>query len=272
MNVKVGFIGGGNMAEAFINAFVNGEFLLPSQIIVSDVSRERLNYLEENYGVKTAISNVQVVNSSDVIFLAVKPQVLSTVLEEIKEAVTQAQVVVSMAAGYSIKKIEAVLGDDKKIVRIMPNILVKIRKGVVAYCDNHRLIDKERTLVKELLSSCALVLDVGENLFDGVTAISGSGPAFFFLILEAIADGGVKAGLPRELAVKLAAETMAGAAEIVKGGNHPEVLKDSVTSPAGTTIEGLFRLEERGVRYAFMKAVEDAARRSSELSKFVEKF
>ncbi len=270
MNIRVGFIGGGNMAEAFIDAFVNGEFLLPSQITVSDIDRERLNYIEKNYGTKTDVTNIRVVNNSDIIFLAVKPQVLSTVLEEIKEALTDAQIVVSMAAGYPIKKIESILGSDKKIVRIMPNVLVKIRKGVIAYCDNHRLIDREKKLVKELLSSCATVLEVSENLFDGVTAISGSGPAFFFLVLEAIADGGVKTGLPRDLALKLAVETMAGAAEIVKEGNHPEVLKDSVTSPAGTTIEGLFHLEERGVRYSFMKAIEETAKRSTELSKLVE--
>jgi pyrroline-5-carboxylate reductase len=270
MNVKVGFIGGGNMAEAFIDAFVNGEFLLPDQISVSDINGERLKYLEEKYGIKTFNSNVQVVVNSDIVFLAVKPQVMTSVLREITETITPVQVIVSMAAGYPIRKIEEIIGDDKKIVRIMPNILVKIRKGVTAFCHNFRLLDKDIKLVKELLSTCSEVVDVDEKLFDGVTALSGSGPAFIFLVIEALSDGGVKAGLPRDVAVKLAVETIVGSAEMVKAGEHPEVLKDKVTSPAGTTIAGLSALEENRTRYAFIKAVEEAYRRSLEISKLIE--
>jgi len=271
MNVRIGFIGGGNMAEAFINGFINGELILPNKIHVSDVNKERLEHLKNTYEINIHETNVSVVLNSDIIFLAVKPQVMKAVLEEIKEAVTPAQIVVSMAAGYPIKKIEEVLGDDKKIVRIMPNILVKIRKGVVALTHNFRLLDEEIELVKKILSDCGEVVEVEEKLFDAVTAVSGSGPAFIFLIIEALADGGVKAGLPREAALKLATATIIGSAEMVKNGEHPEVLKDKVTSPAGTTIAGLSALEERGTRYSFIKAVEEAYKRSKEISKLIEK-
>ncbi|RUM45256.1 MAG: pyrroline-5-carboxylate reductase [Desulfurobacterium sp.] len=270
MNLRVGFIGGGNMAEAFISAFVNGEFLLPAQISVSDVLRERLDYLREEYGVKAYSTNLQVVAESDVIFLAVKPQVMTAVLEEIADTLSPSQVVVSMAAGYPLRKIEEVIGDDKKVVRIMPNILVKVRKGIVAYCDNRRLLDEERRYVRELLSTCSEVVDVDEKLFDAVTALAGSSPAFVFLILEALSDGGVKLGLPRDVALKLATQVLIGSAEMVKSGEHPEVLKDKVTSPAGTTIAGLSALEENRTRFALIKALEEAYRRSKEITEIIE--
>ncbi len=269
MNVRVGFIGGGNMAEAFIDALVGGEFLLPSQVIVSDVNEDRLKFLSEKYGVKTTLKNLDVVANSDVVFLAVKPQVLSTVLKEISEAVSPAQIVVSMAAGYPVRKIEEFLGDDEKVVRIMPNILIKVRKGVIAYCDNFRLLDEERKLVKELLSACGKVVDVEEKLFDAVTAVSGSSPAFFFMVIEAMCDGAVRAGLPRDVAKELVLETLIGSAEMARS-EHPEVLKDAVTSPAGTTIEGVARLEEKGVRSAFIEAVKGAYERSKEITKLIE--
>jgi len=269
MNVKVGFIGGGNMAEAFIGALVGGEFLLPSQVFVSDVNDERLRYLSERYGVKTSQKNIDVVTNSDVVFLAVKPQVMTSVLKEIGEVLTLAQILVSMAAGYPIRKIEELVGDDKKIVRIMPNLLVKVRKGVVAYCDNKRLLNEERRLVKELLSTCSKVVDVDERLFDAVTAVSGSSPAFFFLVVEAMCDGAVRVGLPRDVAKELIVETLIGSGVMARS-EHPGVLKDSVTSPAGTTIEGISQLEKNAVRSAFIEAVKSAFERSKEITKLIE--
>jgi pyrroline-5-carboxylate reductase len=269
MNVKVGFIGGGNMAEAFIEAFILGELLLPSQLSVSDVDSKRLSYLKEKFGVKTFLKNQEVVLNSDVIFLAVKPQVLKTVLSEIKEVVTRAQLLISMAAGFPIRKIEELVGDDKKVVRIMPNIMVRIRKGVIAYADNKRLFDEEEKLVKELLSFTGKVFEVPESLFDAVTALGGSSPAFLFVIIEALCDGGVRAGLSRELSKDIVLQVLEGAAQLAKE-EHPELLKDKVTSPGGTTIEGLSALEERGIRYALNEAVRRATQRSREISRLVE--
>ncbi|WP_163329480.1 pyrroline-5-carboxylate reductase [Desulfurobacterium thermolithotrophum] len=270
MNARVGFIGGGNMAEAFIDAFINGEFLLPNQVFVSDINRERLKYLEEKYGIKTFSSNIEVSINSDIIFLAVKPQIMSSILREIAETISPTQIIVSMAAGYPIKKIEELIGNDKKIVRIMPNILIKVKKGITALCHNFRLLNEDLKLVESLLSSCSEVVSVDEKLFDGVTALSGSGPAFIFLMIEALSDGGVKVGLPRDVALKLAIETIIGSATMVKLGEHPEVLKDKVTSPAGTTIAGLSALEENRTRYAFMKAIEEAYKRSIGITKLIE--
>ncbi len=269
MNGKVGFIGGGNMAEAFISAFVEGEFLLPSQISVSDTNLNRLSYLREKYGIKTFLKNEEVVLNSDIVFLAVKPQVLKSVLEEIRGVITPAQLIVSMAAGFPIRKIEEVIGDDKKVVRIMPNILVKVRKGVIALWDNKRLLDEERKLVKELLSYTGKVFEVEEKLFDGITAVAGSSPAFIFLIIEALTDGGVKVGLNRETAKEIILQVMEGSSLLARN-EHPEVLKDKVSSPAGTTIEGLTSLEEGRVRYSLIKAVESAKKRSEEISKLIE--
>ena len=263
--MKIGFIGGGNMAESFIAAFN-----VPS-IIVSDINEERLKFLKDNYRVETTKDNLEVVKACEIIFLAVKPQVLTSVLKEIAPVLKDSQVVVSMAAGYPIRKMEEILGSDKRIIRIMPNILVKIKKGITAICNNKNVKEDDLEKVKDLLSSCGEVVEAGEKLFDGITALSGSGPAFIFLVIEALADGGVKIGLPRELALKLALETIIGSCEMVKSGEHPEVLKDKVTSPAGTTIAGLYALEENRARYAFIKALEKAFERSCEISSLIEK-
>lgn len=268
MNLKVGFIGGGNMAEAFIGALVEGELLLPGQISVSDIRDERLAELKERYGVKVFKRNLDVVLNSDVVFLAVKPQVLTAVLEEIKEAITPAQILVSMAAGYPIRKIEEVVGDDKKIVRIMPNILVKVRKGAIACCQNKRLLDEEAERVRELLKATGKVYSLPESLFDAFTAAAGSSPAFIFLLIEALSDAGVRVGLGREIAKEIALQVIEGCSVMARGA-HPEVLKDKVSSPAGTTIEGLAALEKNGVRYAFIEAVWRAAERSKEISELV---
>jgi len=268
MNLRVGFIGGGNMAEAFIGAFVEGELLLPSQISVSDVRSQRLEYLNEKYGVKVFKRNVDVVLNSDVIFLAVKPQVLTAVLKEIREALTPAQILVSMAAGYPIRKIEEVVGDDKKVIRIMPNILVKVKKGAIACCENKRLLDEEVERVRELLKATGKVYPLPEELFDAFTGAAGSSPAFIFLLIEALTDGGVRAGLSRDVAKDVVLQVLKGCS-LMAEEQHPEVLKDMVTSPAGTTAEGLTALEENRVRYAFNEAVKRAAERSRELSQII---
>ena len=269
MNLRVGFIGGGNMAEAFISVFIEEELLLPSQISVSDVREERLRELNRRYGVKVFRRNVEVVLNSDFLFLAVKPQVLTAVLKEISEALTPAQVLISMAAGYPIRKIEEVVGDDKKIVRIMPNILVKVKKGSIACCENSRLLEDEVERVRELLTATGKVYPLPESLFDAFTGVAGSSPAFIFLMIEALSDAGVRVGLGREVAREIALQVIEGCS-IMAGGEHPEVLKDRVTSPAGTTIEGLTALEENRVRYAFIEAVKRATERSKEISELIE--
>jgi len=271
MNARVGFIGGGKMAEAFISGLIESQTVLPAMVSVSDIDGSRLKKLSKSYGVKTFRENVEVVLNSDIVFLSVKPQVMTSVLQEIKSSLTPSQIVVSMAAGYPIRKIEEVIGDDRKVVRIMPNILVKVKRGSIAVSQNFRLLEDELDTVKYLLKTVGSVFEVDEKLMDAVTGLSGSGPAFVFMVIEALSDGGVRAGLSRELALRLAAETVSGAAQMVLKGEHPEVLKDAVTSPSGTTIEGISELESRGVRSAFIEAVFKAFRRSKEISETVER-
>ncbi|WP_078058185.1 pyrroline-5-carboxylate reductase [Desulfurobacterium indicum] len=272
MNARVGFIGGGKMAEALIESIIASNKVKSCNINVSDVSEERLEYLKQKFGVNTFILNTEVVALSDIIILAVKPQVMTAVLEEIKDAVIPQQLIVSIAAGYPIENIEKLLGKDKKIIRVMPNILVKVSEGTMAFSPNINVSDEEVSLFKGLFSVAGEVIKVEEKLMDAVTGLSGSGPAFVFLVIEALADGGVRTGLPRDIALKLAAQTVKGSAEMVLRGEHPEVLKDSVISPAGTTAEGIAKLEEKGVRSAFIEAVFAAFRRSKEISELIKKW
>jgi len=174
-----------------------------------------------------------------------------------------------MAAGFPIRKIEEFLGDDKKISRIMPNILVKIGRGIISYCDNFRLLEEERRTVKELLSAAGKVVELEEKLFDAVTAVSGSSPAFFFILIEAMCDGAVRLGLPREKAKELVIETLIGSA-LLSMEKSPSVLKNEVTSPGGTTIEGIAKLEEKGFRSALIEALKSTYERSKEISKLIE--
>ncbi|WP_456437492.1 pyrroline-5-carboxylate reductase [Desulfurobacterium sp.] len=272
MNARVGFIGGGRMAEALIESIIASRKIKPCNINVSDVNEKRLCYLKQTFGINTFILNTEVVALSDIIVLAVKPQVMTAVLNEIKNAVIPQQLIVSIAAGYPIENIENILGKDKKIIRVMPNILVKVSEGTIAFSRNINVSDEEINLFKGLFSTAGEVIEVEEKLMDAVTGLSGSGPAFIFLMIEALADGGVRAGLPRDTALKLAAQTVKGSAEMVLKGEHPEVLKDNVISPAGTTAEGIAKLEEKGVRSAFIEAVFAAFKRSKEISKLIKKW
>ncbi|WP_457568296.1 pyrroline-5-carboxylate reductase [Desulfurobacterium sp.] len=272
MNARVGFIGGGRMAEALIESIIVSNKIKPCNVNVSDVNADRLAYLKDRYGVNTFMLNTEVVALSDIVVLAVKPQVMSAVLREIKNAVIPQQLIVSIAAGYPIENIEKILGSDKKIIRVMPNILVKVNEGTIAFAPNSRVSEDEVSLFKEFFEAAGEVIEVEERLMDAVTGLSGSGPAFIFLVIEALADGGVRAGLPRETALKLAAQTVKGSAKMVLKGEHPEVLKDSVMSPAGTTAEGVAKLEEKGVRSAFIEAVFAAFKRSVEISGLVKKW
>ncbi|WP_456398194.1 pyrroline-5-carboxylate reductase [Desulfurobacterium sp.] len=272
MNARVGFIGGGKMAEALIESIIASRKVKPCNINVSDISEKRLEYLQQKFGINTFILNTEVVALSDVIVLAVKPQVMTVVLEEIKDAVIPQQLIVSIAAGYPIENIEKILGKDKKIIRVMPNILVKVSEGTIAFSPNVNVSDEEISLFRDLFSVAGEVVRVEEKLMDAVTGLSGSGPAFVFLVIEALADGGVRAGLPRDVALNLAAQTVKGSAEMVLRGEHPEILKDSVISPAGTTAEGIAKLEEKGARSAFIEAVFAAFKRSKEISELIKKW
>ncbi|XP_005103218.1 pyrroline-5-carboxylate reductase 1, mitochondrial [Aplysia californica] len=265
-NIMVGFIGGGRMAQAMAKGFINSGLVRATNIVVSDSSPLALQSLQQ-LGVRTTQSNKEVVADSELVVVAVKPNVVKKVLEEVSpEVSTDKQVFVSIAAGVTISSLEQVLPQGTRVIRVMPNTpsLVQAGASVLSPGSNARRGDPE--VVRTLLGSVGLCEEGAESLLDAVTGLSGSGPAYAFAAIESMADGGVKMGLPRELALKLAAQTLLGAAKMVlETGKHPGQLKDEVCSPAGTTISAMHVLENRGFRASLIDAVEAATLRAREL-------
>ncbi len=265
---KLGFIGGGNMGTALIKGVLKAGLLEPSNILVSDISEERLEFLAGEYGVQTFNSNKDVVDNSDVIILAVKPQVMSAVLEGIKGEVGDAHLLISIMAGVKLATISSVLGKEVPMIRVMPNTPALVLEGASAIACGSKATEEHRDLALSIFSAVGEVVEVEEKLIDAVTGLSGSGPAYILLVIEALTDGGVMAGLPRPVASKLAVQTTLGAAKLMaETGLHSASLKDQITSPGGTTIYGLEVLESGGVRGLLIQAVQTAARRSAELGK-----
>jgi pyrroline-5-carboxylate reductase len=254
------------MAEAIIAGLLQGKHLSPAQVMASDIRAERRAEISRKYQFATAEKNAEVAAWADVILLAVEPQVLDHVLQEIAPVVGDGTLVVSVAAGYPIARLERYLSVTKRVVRAMPNTPSTIREGVTAVSYGAGLVDDDVRTARDLFEPIGRVVEVSERALDAVTGLSGSGPAYVFVMIEALADGGVKMGLPRETAQLLAAQTVAGAARMVlESREHPGMLKDRVASPGGTTIAGLHELERGGLRSTLMSAVEAATKRSSEL-------
>lgn len=265
---NITFIGAGNMAEALIKGLVStGEFK-KSQITASDVSQKRLDHLSSSYGIKTSNDNAKAASGSDIVVLAVKPKTVPKVLREIKTRITLKKIVVSIAAGVNVSAISKALGKKAKIVRVMPNTPALVLEGASVLFCNENLTAKDTALIKNVFEAVGMAYVVEEeSLLNPVTGLSGSGPAFVSVFIEALSDGGVKMGLPRDMAHELAAQTVYGTAKmIIEGKTHPAEFKDKVSSPGGTTIEGLHKLEEGGFRSSAISAVEAATKRSKELS------
>ncbi|HOO44925.1 MAG TPA: pyrroline-5-carboxylate reductase [Deltaproteobacteria bacterium] len=264
---SVGFIGGGNMAEALIGGIVKNGLYDPKKIVVYDVSEDRLALLEKTFGVKRAQDSRQLLQEVPAVVLAVKPSVLPSVIDELKGQLKE-KLVISIAAGITIDSIMGVLGRDARVIRVMPNTPALVGEGAAALAASSTCSDADTACARDIFSAVGICLEMEEGLINAVTALSGSGPAFAFLFIEALADGGVRCGLPRDKALKLAAETLKGAAAMVsQTGVQPGKLKDMVTSPAGTTIEGISVLESRSFRSAVIDAVFSAYRRACELTK-----
>ena len=264
-DMSVGFIGAGRMAEALISGILKNGVCAPERIIVSDVSRERLEYVKGAYGIRTAEANREVARIADVLFIAVKPHLAADVLREAANELSGV-LVVSIAAGVTLSVLEEAAGKNVTVVRVMPNTPSLVGCGMAALAAGTHADDVALARAKVLMEAVGEAVVVTEDKIDAVTAVSGSGPAYIYLVIEAMADGGVRAGLPRDIALKLAAKTVMGAALMVlETGEHPGRLKDNVTSPGGTTIEAMAVLEENGVRGAFIEAVEAAYRRAKEM-------
>ncbi|HWL09899.1 MAG TPA: pyrroline-5-carboxylate reductase [Planctomicrobium sp.] len=264
--VRVGFIGAGKMATALAKGLIEARFTSAEQIVASDVYSAARDQFTNETGSTTFDGNSEVLQRSQVIILAVKPQSLSEVFTRLKEGLTTDHLIVSIAAGVTLSKIEAAL-PGHRVIRVMPNTPCLVGAGASAFARGSHATSEDAALVQRLLATVGLALEVPESQLDAVTGLSGSGPAYVFEIIEALSDGGVLAGLPRATATKLAAQTLLGAAKMVlETGEHPGQLKDAVTSPAGTTIAGLLELEQAGIRGSLMNAVRAATQRARELA------
>lgn len=265
---RYGFIGAGRMATALAQGFVRAGLARAEDITASDPAASAAESFATATGGKTLPSNAAVAAAADAILLAVKPQHMGEVLEELKGPPTAGKLVVSIAAGVTLATLERGLGSGPRLGRVMPNTPCLIGQGASAYCLGRGATPQDAQLVERMLSAVGLAFPLAEPLLDAVTGLSGSGPAFVYLMIEALSDGGVKMGLPRPVAQALAAQTVRGAAAMVlETGEHPAALKDQVASPAGTTIAGLHALEAAGVRGGLIAAVEAATRRSIELGR-----
>ncbi len=264
--LTVGFLGAGKMATALAKGFAQGGLIKPGKIIASDrIEAARVAFAKE-VGARTAASNLDVLKSATVLILAVKPDQVAEVLKEIRGQFAGSHLLISIAAGVTLARLEAGLGGNARVIRVMPNTPALVGASATAYARGKSATAEDGELAARLFSSVGVVFQVKESLLDAVTGLSGSGPAYVFSIIEALSDGGVAAGLPREVATKLAAQTVFGAAKMVlETGQHPGALKDMVTSPGGTTIEGIHELEKAGLRGALMNAVRAAAEKSKKL-------
>lgn len=264
---KYGFIGAGRMATALAGGVIEAKLAAGDQIAASDPDQQvRNRFAEQVKGAELGADNAAVAAESETLILAVKPQVMAAALASLGEVDGEGPLVVSVAAGVPIARLEAGLGNGARVVRVMPNTPALVGRGASAFAGGTHAADADLRTVEQLLSAVGEAFAVPEKLLDAVTGLSGSGPAFVYTMIEALSDGGVLAGLPRDTAHRLAAQTVAGAAEMVLAtGQHPAELREAVTSPGGTTIAGLEALETHGVRAALIAAVKAAANRSREL-------
>lgn len=263
LDKTVAFLGAGNMAGALIKGILASGVLAPEQVLVTDVRKPRLEELREKHGVRVVASNEEAARLADVIVLATKPQVFDRLLPEVKRGVRADSLVVSIAAGIPISAIEKLLPENTRVVRTMPNTPAIVDAGATAISAGTHATDADVTLARALFDSVGVTVVLDEYLLDAVTGLSGSGPAYMFLIIEALSDAGVKVGLHRDSAQLLAAQTVLGSAKLLlETGEHPGRLKDMVTSPGGTAIAGLSSLEAGGLRTTLINAVETATARA----------
>lgn len=265
-DLSIGFLGGGKMALALAKGFVQAGLTRVDGILASDPVEGARKHFIESAGGKTTNSNAAVLQFAKVVILAVKPDQVDDVLGEIRSQFTQAHLLISIAAGVTLARLEGALNPGARVIRVMPNTPALVGASASAFALGRSATAADGELATKLFSAVGVAYLVKEALLDAVTGLSGSGPAYVYLVIEALSDGGVAAGLPRDIATALAAQTVFGSAKMVLETRlHPGVLKDMVTSPGGTTIEGLHELERQGVRGAFIQAVRSAAEKAHRL-------
>ena len=264
--MKLGFLGAGKMATALARGFIHAGLAAADSILASDPYEAARNAIAKDAGIKTTAANAEVLKFASVIVLAVKPDQVNDVLAEARAHFTEKHLLISIAAGVTLARMEAALPAGARVIRVMPNTPALVGASASALASGKSATAEDAQLALKLFSSVGVALQVKESLLDAVTGLSGSGPAYAFLMIEALSDGGVAAGLPRDIATRLAAQTLLGSAKLLlETGQHPGALKDMVTSPGGTTIEGLHELEKAGVRGALINAVRAATDKSKKL-------
>ena len=270
---KIAIIGTGNMGEALISGLIVSGSSKPKSIICTDVRESKLEEIKKEYGVRIAANNVEAVEAADIIIYAVKPQIIAAVLKETAEKLDMSKLVISIAAGVPMAAIESCLNKDLRLIRVMPNIAASVKEAASAIAAGGHATKEDIDLAMAIFNSIGKSIFLKENyLMDAITGLSGSGPAYIFLIVDALADAGVKMGLAREEALFLSTQTVLGAAKmLLETQEHPGQLKDRVTSPGGTAIAGLATLEEGGLRTTLIRAVEAATNRSRELGEIIAK-
>lgn len=264
---KIGFIGGGAMGEALVTGLFRAGLVSPSQVYISDISEQRREQLRQKLGVNTTADNCTITREADIVIISVKPYVAAFVLKEIAAVARPGQIFVSIAAGVTISQIESCLAGPIPVIRVMPNTPCLVGEGASAVSAGKHAGEESIKAAMAIFNAAGKAVEVPESLLDCVTGLSGSGPAYMYLVLESLIEGAVRLGLPGDIARELAAQTMLGAAKMVlQTTEHPAKLKNMVTTPGGTTAAGLFALEEGALRSVLMKAVAAATQRSCEMS------
>ncbi len=264
---QICIIGTGNMGEALISGLISSASSKPENIICTDVREAKLSELQEQYGVQTTTSNLEAVADSDIVVYAIKPQIMAAVLKETAEKLDMSKLIISIAAGVPMQAIESYLNKKLRLIRVMPNIAAAVKEAATAVAAGKNASEEDIKLAMTIFNSIGKTVFIPENyLMDAITGLSGSGPAYIFLIVEAMADAGVKVGLSRQEAFFLSAQTVLGAAKmLIETREHPGQLRDRVTSPGGTAIAGLATLEEGGLRTTLINALEVYTNRSKDL-------
>ena len=268
---KICILGTGNMGEALVSGLIGSASSKPQNIICTDVREAKLKAIQEKYGVQTTADNLDAVTKSDIVIYAVKPQIMAAVLKETAEKLDMSKLIISIAAGVPMEAIESFLNKKLRLIRVMPNIAAAVKEAATAVAAGKNASEEDIKLAMTVFNSIGRTVFIPENyLMDAITGLSGSGPAYIFLIVEAMADAGVKVGLSRQEALFLSAQTVLGAAKmLIETREHPGQLRDRVTSPGGTAIAGLATLEEGGLRTTLINAVEVATNRSRELGEMM---
>lgn len=261
--MKIGFIGSGNMAGAMMSGILASGKCKKEDIMASDQSEAMLAAKKESLGVQVTTDNKKTAEFADILFLSVKPQFYEVVIQEIRDVVTEKQIIVTIAPGKTLEWLSMQFGKELKIIRTMPNTPAMVKEGMMGMCPNASVTEEELTIVRDICSGFSETEVIAENLMDVVTAVSGSSPAYVFLFIEAMADAAVADGMPRAQAYKFASQAVLGSARMVlETGKHPAELKDMVCSPAGTTIEAVRVLEEKGLRSAVFEAMKACVKKS----------